>query len=314
MNCIDYVLYKNGKIKPLKNKKIKRSKVKYIFMEIQSNLYGSLYKLINYDVYKKLRSITKVKLSYNFIDGEILDDPEYDEYSIVKNKYTFDNGREYLSKIMEIIISENILNNIFWVHECFCVYCYSNLNSKLWAKNIKKPISGFGKIAKYINEYKGSKEYKDILEISGNKFSFNKLNKKFIKNIKKSCDADKYFIKIYDNTYIGAEKKFLTDINSIDILSKNYILEFEKNDTVDDSIYNEYVTQYEKYIDQSLRDLMEMYWSQSVVSKLESNRDEYEYEIRSKITHINGKKIKKGKYKRYKDLDDFIYKYFYTAI
>ena len=100
------VLLNSGKIKALKNKKYKKSKIKAIILPCDSNMLGRLYRLLPAHTYTRLRSCKFCSLSYDFIDGSIIDDSDIDEF-VVRNKHYFDSGEDLITKLDEIYVAEN---------------------------------------------------------------------------------------------------------------------------------------------------------------------------------------------------------------
>lgn len=198
MNDINgYILLKNGKTKLLKNKKIKKSKTNGILLKIKSDLFGVIYQYIAPNTYNKLNKQKNFEISYNFINGIIIEEDDYDNLKI-KYKYKYNNKIDLCKRITELAMTECALNDIFWVYEAYYLYAFYDLKIKLTNKNGTKKMS-FDKFYKYI--YKNNINYDNFI--------------KFIYDGKQIT-----LMRIVDDYYIEINPKLLNKKNKYKIESK----------------------------------------------------------------------------------------------
>lgn len=291
---MNYVLFKNGKIKRLKKcKKYKKSKVNMILFEVKSNLFGTAYEAISPTTYKRMKSIDKISLSYKFLDGYLydIDDEDKDEL-LVKNKYTYNNAIDLLKKFDEIYMTENILNDLFWVYDSFLGYAFTDFKIKIFDKKGKHKFHYDAGVCDYLKINNDMKEpiNNSIIEFNKNSYKlYDKPNKYFKKNINMKS---KYLISLYNGLFIQINPKFFKDVKSLHILSKLYDVSYESKE-----LYNEYDVVYNKKRNR-ISWLVENYFSNKVVKKLEEDNEIVSYSFKSKIIELNGKK-EKTSYKKF---------------
>ena len=148
------ICYSDGKFGPLKNKKIKNGdEIKFIFLELHSTLYGTAYMKISKEMFMKIRGIRDIKLRYRFMDGSMLDfdDGTDGEASCwTSHCYYYKDIGELFSKIQEIIISEDVLNDSFWIHDCYYCYCFDDFRIRYRKNNEQYKYSSIDSFYKHI--------------------------------------------------------------------------------------------------------------------------------------------------------------------
>ena len=299
----DLVLFKNNKVKPLKkNKKYKESKVDSIFIKVHSELFGTAYKRISLKTYKYMKKISECKLKFSFLNGALTDDTE-DELKYLSDtfKYTYVTPIDVLVKLDEIYMTENILNDAFWVFDSFYQYIFYDFKSKVYT--IKDKKFKYNSISDLYRRFKYKKEpiyFREpvknkalcIFDSSYAEFDINK--KSLLKNINSYGSKLKYFANIYQDLYVNINPKFFTKVKKFDIETKILITDYngEKDD------YNSYDLIYTNKDKLKMSTIFERLMWKDVIERLEEGEV---YTCKSKV-RVNGKdKI---------PLKDFYKKYF----
>ena len=104
------VLFNNGKVKKLKNKKYKKSKVDGIIISCDSNLFGRLYRFLPVHTYKKMHKCKSCSFRYDFIDGSVIDDDDVDDIIDEYDKH-FDKIDEHDN----VLIINDWYDNVWWL-------------------------------------------------------------------------------------------------------------------------------------------------------------------------------------------------------
>lgn len=290
------VLFNNGKVKKLKNKKYKKSKVDGIIISCNSDLFGRLYRFLPVHTYKKIHKCKSCSFRYDFIDGSVIDDDDVDEY-IVRNKCYFDNGEGLVTKLDEIYITENILNDMFWVHDAYYSYLFLNYKFKFTLGNYVyklKSVSDVYKILGFDRRYVKFREcfLNKVICIDDDKFkTYKNINSKKLKNnLSKSAV---YLVQLYADLYIEVDYKFIRDIKQLYLTTDAYELDETGNYMYEDkeeSKFNSYDLEYVRNKDTRLSTLFEHTLWKSVVESLGSRY--YGYKIKTKLKEINHKRSK----------------------
>lgn len=321
----DIILYKNSKYKELKSyKKIKTSKIESILLSMNSSLYGLSYLTVSPKTYNKLRHMSKIKLSYRFLDGELVDNDDYSEDNIwVKNVYYYDDPKDLLGKLYEVYMTELCLNENFWMFNSFYSYMFSDFKISFIYKtknNIKKyKFNDMIKFYKflfgdgYIFTY--DKHKKSVLSFTNKRYktlAINKFidNKKLLKNFIDDKNK-KYLISLNKSQLVDINPKFLTKYKSIEIESLLYITEIDGQDslsTLDSYIQNNIKYTYKDY---NIGYFYMIGCSPAIVSSLESsNTSLISYYTKNKIRKINGNKPKNKKLKKF----NYIFKKYFPGV
>ena len=310
----DIILYKNGKYEKIKNyKKIKSSKIKTVLLYCKSNLNGYTYYPVTPSIYNKIRKIKNIKFSYKFLDGQLIE-LEDAKYLWVKNVFYYDDMREVISKLMEILLSEHCLNENIWLFNSFYSYIFSNykVSFDFKGKNGIKKYK-FNNLLKFYKFIFGSSTIynkffdEGVLSLSSKKYDFcktdnisdKKLNK-FINN----KDND-YYISINNHQFTYINPKFLKKYKTIDVKSNLYITELDGNDSLEILDSYKYSSRKYEYNDRDIELLYIVTFSPFVLSQLESsNCDIISYHLKNKVKYINDKKVKGI------NINDIVKKYF----
>ena len=319
----DIVLYKNSKYKELKSyKKVKSSKVDSILLSMNSSLYGISYATLSAKSYNKLRHMSKIKFSYRFLDGELVDNDDYSEDEVwVKNVYYYDDARELLSKLYEIYMTELCLNENFWIFDSFYSYMFDDFKISFVYKtknNIKK--YKFNNIRKFYKFLFGDESLftfdtnkKSLVSFTSKKYKKLPIKKFNNKRLKKfTNDKNKrYLISMNVTQLVDINPKFLIKYKSIEIESLLYITQIYGEavpDTLDSNIQNNIRYKYENY------DIGYMYMMGSspvIVRNLESSDTScISYYTKNKIKKINGTKPKNSKLKKF----NYIFKKYFPGL
>ena len=287
-----YVLFKNGKVKKLsKNKKYKKSKVYSYLIEYKSKFFGTIYKSISPTAYRKIKNIGKCSIQYFFIDGYLYDDDAYDVLE-VKNKYKYDNGFDILKKLDEIAVTECVLNDLFWVHNSYYAYLFTDFKIKVRSKNGNKiELSP----SRFYNKIKMNFALDNVIQISENRYELINKNK-----IRANKDSE-YFTYLNSGLYIKTSHKFINNIKNIDMNIKLFEdLEYEESKYLCEKFSVHY-----KNITDTFK-LFKSYLSNKVVKKLEEHDSSVNYKTKCSIYKINCDKNKIS-------IKKFFKKYFYIS-
>ena len=293
------VCYRSGKYHPLEDgRSVKENKVSFILLEVHSCLYGTAYVKMNPKTYNKIKDMQNIKFRYSFLDGPLMDG---DLNPWIHHTYSYDTADKLFAKMLEILISENVLNDSFWVHECNYLYVFENLRIRYDKENIRYKYNGVTKF------------YKDIDYMVQEGETFPPLitfNKKKYKMRKEQEPGTKFSLMRYtENIYFKVRKKFINKIDKVDIRCDMRVYETsapENPDAPFEEIWEEehrYEYKWNFKKDQTLSNLIIPRFFPDVIEKLESSNETFYYKIINKITKLNGTKTKK------KDLIEFIHKY-----
>lgn len=288
-----YILYKNGNYEYTEYKKklkLKPGKINSIMIECWHPVFGIFYVAQDVKTFKNtIKYASKSTISYNFLDGMYVD--ENDEDLFVKNKYWYNKPEELFSKIMEIIISENILNDIFWITSSFFQYVYDNVKIKLKGGKKKKTLSGPKFIAEYIDK---PNIFRDkIIKLKNGKWEN--------KNIKKS--SGKCFVELYKNIFFRVDLDIFK-LGKYALKQDIYYVYLEEEITSDMLICDRAISPDKKL--HRLYYTLEVYISRYIVEQLERWDDEEIYQVINTVDFKNKKLKKKKKYK----FEKFVRKYF----
>lgn len=320
----DIVLYKNSKYKELKSyKKVKVNKIDSILLFMNSSLYGLSYATISPKTYNKLRHMSKIKFSYKFLDGELVDNDDYSEDDIwVKNVYYYNDPRELLGKLYEVYMTEICLNENFWVFDSFYSYLFKDFKISFIYKtknNIKK--YKFNDIVKFYKFLFGDgsiftfdRYKKSLLSFTKKRYNITSIKKFTNKKLKNLISNDKninYLISLNDSQLVNINPKFLTKYKSIEIESLLYITEIEGQDSssiLDSYIQNNIRYKYENY---NIEYIYMIGCSPTIVRNLESSNTSFiSYHTKNKIRKINGSKPKNNKLKKF----NYIFKKYFSGV
>lgn len=219
---IGYILTNDNRIRKLKEKtKIKNKQVKMILLEEKSQLFGLYYFALSPESYKKLLKIKQSKISYDFINGEYTGSEDADEDGLFEHiKYVYNiNPIDIFTKIFEICVAENILNDSFWLHSAFYTYIFTKL--KLVLKTNKKKYS-----YNNIDDMFSKLHIKPILNIN-KKIAVNDDKYKISKG-KDIRNTDFHLVQIMHNVYIPVNTKLLKAKKVVSNISVTVDDEIEK--------------------------------------------------------------------------------------
>ena len=283
-----YVLFKNGNIKfcnKYKNSKFKNGSVSAYLIECSHPVFGIFYVAVKPKQMRYLNKIKRSVLTYKFLDG-ILVDPEEDDYLFERNKYWYNNQSDLLSKLLEIVVCENIFNDSFWIYDSFYQYIYSDLKVKLKTKKKNKTIIKSNLYEKLIGDKLTIKE--NIINISD--YGSYKLTK-----IKKSSGIP--FVQLYNNVFFRIDSKIF-DYGKYTLTSRILLCQdnMELNSRTETGNTKNVI---------DISKLLEAYTSKKVISKLESYAEDQIYTVKTTVK-LTSKKKKNKKLK----FNKFINKYF----
>lgn len=287
-----YVLTQKGKVKLYKRRKYKKSRTYGFLIEQKSNLIGRYYKFIFPASMNKINKINSCALSYSFLDGSAVDEDEFNSNS-VKHKYKYDNVYDLIRKLDEMYITENVLNDTFWVFDTYWIYMFHNIKMKIFTNKYMYKFKKSSELFKFL-KIDTSKKIVDnpiesVLEITkNNKWILHYDIKSARKKISKSS---RFFINIYSDIYIEVDYEFISKINSVYIKSNLYMCYDYDSTGLKKEKENSYDLEYKpKYYNFSK--LFEAMLTPKVVSKLESNNGLFSYDIKPIVKYINNKKNK----------------------
>ena len=300
----DIVLYKNGKYKELKSmKKVKVKKINKVLFSIPSNLYGSSYISISPKVYNKLVKIKDIKFSYKFLDGELAsDDRDTIDSMTVKNEYFYSCARELFSKLYEILMCENCLNEFFWAFNSFWSFAFFRYRISFTYKEKNK--SKYYKFKKIEDFYKfifgreslfpsKNKMCDTGLKISDRKYRY--LDSRKLNKINKFASADNkilYFIN--KNQCVPVKFDFFNEYKSSSIetnllCTEFYGNEFEGEDDVYTYVRNNITYECDSH---DIRRLYILASAKRIIESLESSNEFVSYNLKYRIKKLNGCKTK----------------------
>ena len=127
---IGYILQTDGRVRKLKQKsKLKNKQISMILVYLHSELFGEYYLALTPQAYKKISKMTQSRISYDFLNGVYTNCEECEEDGLFEHiKYVFKiEPLEIFSKIYDICVAENILNDSFWIHSAFYTYIFLDL-------------------------------------------------------------------------------------------------------------------------------------------------------------------------------------------
>ena len=284
-------IFNDGEIK--KSKRIKKRKKKFDNVLICSNsfMFGKLYYNLNNSGYNKLCSTNKAILEYKFLDGSATDDDEIKDLSI-KYRYTYLNILSFLSKILEIYISENIFNDSFWVYDSFYCYMYHGFKIKLFKNDEYKKYNNINLVIDYFNLFKeintaGYAIYKNKY------YELDKMSD-FYKAYKKFRYKGKFFIQLYPGIYVRINPTYFKDIKNIKTSQKISYYDAYTED------YDVFTARKEIFDKKQISEILELYYSKSIFKDILPD----DFKIKSKLLKINNEKSDMS-------LKEFINKYFY---
>lgn len=300
----DIILFNNGKYKKRKRNsktKLKQSKVKCILYSVHSNLYGYTYITLNNKVYNKLRKMTDIKFSYKFLDGEVVDNDDfYNSDAWVKNTYFYDDARDLVAKLYEILMTEYCLNEQFWVFDAYYSYLFDKYKIEFVYKKKHYKFNSITNFYKFL--FNGKNKFnKQILDEG-----IISLGKKYKliprKNILKKSKYDKICQNIKENEnlyamnstqYTYVNPKFFSKIKSLSVEQQLYVTEFEdtnSNNILDSYIQNNILYEYDNL---DITILYIIACSPLIVDRLENSHISYiSYSTNNSLLEINNKKVK----------------------
>ena len=289
---IGYALTEKGKVKMYKKRKYKKSRTYGFLMEQKSSLMGRYYKFISPTTLNKINKINSCSLSYSFLDGSAVDEDEFKSNS-VKHKYKYDDIFDLLKKLDEMYISENILNDTFWIFDTYWLYMFHDIKMKIFTNKYMYKFKKSSELYKFLKCYSHDRMIdtmsENILEITkNNKWILYDNIKSARKRISKSS---RFFINIYSDIYIEVTYEFISKINSIYVISNLYLSYDYDSTGLTKEKENSYDLEYNpKY--HNFSKLLETMLTPKVVSKLESNNGVFSYTIKPVVKYINDKKNK----------------------